>query len=302
MKQFLFLLILLLFGNKLCSQELILNAENLQSAGLRGNVKKVKETSFNAIKTAGGIIKSTKGWQYDFEYDSESFFDTLGNLTLENKLTPEKKEITYSIKYDRPGRISVVNRTAFSYRFTYDSLNRISSSDKTNRLSKTAPIARFKYQYNAENRLIRAEEFIGDASVSVETFHYNAAGKLISRELKSGNHRETHLYTYNADQLLAKDEWNDNEEGILEITTYFYKNKEKTLEHWVDFEDGEPDGYIDDTYENGNIVLTAEIEADGTVSYPEQCTYEFDSHGNWIKKTIVTEEGNFIVERVIEYY
>ncbi|WP_343604183.1 hypothetical protein [Fluviicola sp.] len=302
MKTHIFSLLLIFLCKQLNAQELILNAENLQSAGLRGKVKKVKETSFTASKTANGVVKSVKGWQYDFEYDSESFFDTLGNMTLENKLNLDKKEVTYSIKYDKPGRISVINRRGISYHFTYDSLNRISSSDKTDLRVKTAQPIHFSYSYNAENRLIRSEEFLGDASVSVETFQYNAAGKLIARELKHGTNKDTHLYTYNADQLLAKEEWSDNVEGILEITTYVYKNKEKVLEHWVDFEDGQPDGYIDDTFENGNIVLSAEVETDGTVSYPEQCTYELDSHGNWIKKIIQGEEGYFIVERVIEYY
>lgn len=302
MKKIIFALLLSILCSKLYSQEIILNAENLRTIGLKGKVKTMKETSFTAKKTTSGIIKSTKGWQYTFEYDSESFFDTLGNLVLENNLNLGKKEAVYSIQYDSLHRISAVNRQQLSHHFAYDSLNRISSSYKTDPRSKTLQTSYFTYDYNTKNQLIKAEEFNENTSISVESFLYDTLGNLVSRELKRGPHTETHRYTYNADQLLVKDEWKDNEEGTLETTSYSYKNKEKILEHWIEFENGKSNGYIDDTFENGNIVLSTEVEADGTASYPEQYTYEFDSHGNWIRKTIHTEEEYFIVERIIEYY
>ncbi len=302
MKKIIFALLLSILCNKLYSQEIILNAENLQTIGLKGKVKTLKETSFTAKKTANGIIKSAKGWQYPFEYDSESFFDTLGNLVLENNLKQGKKEAVYSIQYDSLRRISVVNRQQFSHHFLYDSLNRISSSYKTDPRSKTLQTSHFTYHYNSKNQLFKAEEFIENTSTGVETFLYDASGNLISRELKKGSYIETYLYTYNAEQLLIKEVLKDNEEGTAETTTYTYKNKEKALEHWVDYENGKPDGYIDDVFENGNIVLTTEVESDGTVALREQSTYEFDAHGNWIRKTINIDEQYFIVERVIEYY
>ncbi len=301
-KQIIFTVLLAMLCNKLHSQEIILNAENLQTIGLKGKVKTMKETSFTAKNTSNGIIKSIKGWQYPFEYDSESFFDTLGNLVLENNLNLGKKEVVYSIKYDSLHRISAVNRQQLAHHFMYDSLNRINSSYKTDPRSKTLQTSYFTYDYNDKNQLIKAEEFIENIPVSVETFLYDTFGNLVSRELKRGAYTETHRYTYNSDQLLVKDEWKDNEEGALETTSYSYKNKEKILEHWVEFENGKSNGYIDDTFENGNIVLSAEVEADGSASYPEQYTYEFDSHGNWTRKTIRTEEKYFIVERIIEYY
>lgn len=302
MKNLFFPSLLILLCSKIYSQEIILNAENLQSTGLHGKVKSMKEVSFNAKKTANGVIKSTKGWQYDFEYDSESFFDTLGNLTLENNLSLGKKEATYSIQYDNSGRISAVNRLLFSHHFLYDSLNRINSSYKTDPRSKSLQTSYFTYDYNDKNQLIKAEEFIENASVGVETFQYDTSGNLISRELKKGTSVETHLYTYNTEQLLIKEVWKDNEEGTVETSTYSYKNKDKSLEHWVDYENGRPNGYIDDVFENGNILLTTEVEPDGTVALHEECTYEFDTHGNWTRKTIHTDGKYFIVERIIEYY
>ncbi|WP_300665237.1 hypothetical protein, partial [Fluviicola sp.] len=196
-QKIIFPLLLTILCNKLHSQEIILNAENLQTIGLQGKVKTLKEISFTAKKMANGVVKSVKGWQYTFEYDSESFFDTLGNLVLENNLNLGKKEAVYSIQYDSLGRISVVNRQQFSHHFLYDSLNRINSSYKTDPRSKTLQTSYFTYDYNTENQLIRAEEFVENTSIGVETFLYNPSGKLISRELKKGNHIETHVYSYN---------------------------------------------------------------------------------------------------------
>ena len=79
-------------------------------------------------------------------------------------------------------------------------------------------------------------------------------------------------------------------------------DKIKSLEHWVDYEEGEPDGYIDDKFENGNIVETTEVELDGTVTLKEFCKYEFDTKGNWIQKIIDINGKYYVVERNIEYF
>ncbi|MDF3026733.1 MAG: hypothetical protein K0S23_1040 [Fluviicola sp.] len=302
----LFILFVLLFSfEQLYCQGSITETENLNTLGLSGKVKRLSETSYNAKKTTAGIVKSSKGWQYDFENDSESFFDTLGNLVLENKILPNRKETAYSIKYDSLNRIISVNRLVYTHRFVYDSLNRIVSSQKENNpignTSKTEAGTQFIYHYNAENFLSKIESF-DQSGVAIETFQYNQSGKVISSEWTKGNHIETHQYTYNENQLLIRDEWKNNEEGILEVTTFTYKDKVKTLEHWVDYEDGKPDGSIDDIFEKGNIIKTVEVDPDGVIDVLELCTYQFDSKGNWIKKTINCNEKYHMVERIIEYY
>ena len=110
------------------------------------------------------------------------------------------------------------------------------------------------------------------------------------------------VFEYDSNNQLVKHEWSDNEEGMAEITTYQYVNKQKTFEHWLDYEEGEPDGYIDYTFENGNVIETKEIERDGEISGHEFKKYEYDSQGNWVKMTIDDDGKYYIVERTISYY
>ena len=301
-----FILLLLITGKGLLhAQNDIIRAENLGSLGLTGKVKSMLEVSYNAKKGNTGITKTTKGWQYDFENDSESFFDTLGNLVLEQKIHPAKKEVVYTIKYDSLNRIIEVNRAQFTQRFVYDSLNRVVSSQKENRnaeVSKLQALTNYLYYYNAQGLLTKIEEFGEQAGVFIETFQYGPSRNLIYSELKAGEFTETHQYKYNEDLMLIKEEWKDSKAGMLETNSYTYKEKLKFLDHWVEYENGVPNGSIDDTYDRGNVIKSVEKDADGVIVVLETCSYQFDSHGNWVKKIITNDEKYYIVERVIEYY
>jgi F0F1-type ATP synthase gamma subunit len=302
MKKIYALFFFILTCGLIAAQESVLKEENLKTFELQGKVKLLREVSFQAKKTPTGIVKSTKGWQYDFEYDSEYLFDTLGNLLVEYSMSSPKKELVYSIQYDSLHRISVVNRLLTTHIFNYDSLNRVANSLLSGTDSKKHFTTHFIYYYDSINQLIKIESFGDHSTVTVETFQYNSSGKLILNHIQKGEHVETHSYTYNERNLLIKEETKDNYEGILETTTYNYKDQEKILERWIDYEDGKPDGSIDDTFEKGNIVKTVDVDSDGTIGLIETSTYQFDSTGNWIRKTINSNEKYFIVERYVEYY
>lgn len=298
------LLFLLCFsGSNLLAQTDITHAENIQTLGLSGKVKRVVETSYHAKKGNAGLTKTSKGWQYDFETDSESIIDTLGNLVLEYQLLPSKKEITYSIQYDSLKRIVAVNRLQSTQQFVYDSLNRICSSTKENRNSRDLqPPVQFHYTYDSQGRLSKIETFGGANGVFIETYQYGPSGNLVYSELKAGDFIETHQYKYNEDLMLIKEEWKDSKAGMLETHSYTYKDKQKFLDHWVEYENGLPNGSIDDTYANGNTIKSVEKDPDGVIVVLETCTYQSDKQGNWIKKTITENDHYYIVERVIEYY
>ena len=290
----------------------IFEFENIVSLDLKGKVKTIKETSFKATKVNDEIVKSIKGWQYDSENDQEYYFDTLGNLVLKKDIINTITKDNYSIKLDSKKRIIEINRLYRSSYYVYDSLNNIISSKELNKqpeiISKgnTKPTAgvftNFKYYYDSKNLLVKKEEYKSNLKISIETFKYDNFNNLIECEIKKGTYIETHKYQYDVNNLLIKYEWADNDEGIAEITTFEYLDKIKMLEHWVDYEEGEPDGYIDDKFENGNIVETTEVEADGTTTVKEFCKYEFDNKGNWIKKIIDINGKYYVVERNIEYF
>ncbi len=286
--------------------------QNIANLDLKGKVKTIKETSFKATKVNGEIVKSIKGWQYESENDQEYYFDTLGNLVLKKDIINANTKDNYSIKLDSKKRIIEINRKYRSNYYVYDSLNNIISSkeldkqpeiiSKGNTKPTTGVFTNFKYYYDPKNLLVKKEEYKSNLKISIETFKYDNFNNLIECEIKKGTYIETHKYQYDVNNMLLKYEWADNDEGIAEITTFEYLNKMKILEHWVDYEEGEPDGYIDDKFENGNIVETTEVEQDGTITVREFCKYEFDTKGNWIKKIIDINGKYYVVERNIEYF
>ena len=55
--------------------------------------------------------------------------------------------------------------------------------------------------------------------------------------------------------------------------------------------------------EKGNEIAVNRYNADGTMNYKYTYKYEFDTTGNWIKKTIINDDKpKELTERVIEYY
>jgi YD repeat-containing protein len=292
----------------------ITEAENWKTLNLNGKVKMIKEVSFKGKKVNNLVTKSGPGWQYDFENDSESFFDTLGNLVLENNIQLPQKEITYSIKTNDQNQIISLNRPLFAHEFSYDSLNRIVSSWKSSKQpkkpskettppEKTTVRSYYTYFYDSTNLLVKTEIFDENSNkTGVETFQYNANKDLVLRRLVRGEYTETHQYEYNDAKQLIRHEWRDSEEGILETTAYTYKNGVKVTERWTDYENGRPDGYIEDTFLNGNCIKSVEADTEGESSIIESCIYQLDDHRNWIKKTIIFDDTYFVVERTIEYY
>jgi hypothetical protein len=312
MKRLKIILVICLLQQITFGQTNVIEYENLESLNLKGKVKTINEKSFKATKINSEIVKSGSGWQYDWQNDKEYFFDTIGNLISKNDLINSKSKDNYSIKLDNKNRIIEINRLYKTIYFEYDSLNRILSSKEINKQPETisngntkptsGTVTNFKFYYDSKNLLLKKEEYKSNVKISVQTFKYDSFNNLILCEIKEDSYIETHKYQYDSNNLLIKYEWSDNEEGIAEITTIQYLNNIKVLEHWVDYEEGEPDGYIDDKFENGNIIESIEVESDGSITGKEIIKYDFDANGNWIKSIIDYNGKYYIIERNIEYY
>jgi hypothetical protein len=277
-----------------------LSFENLESQNLKGKVKLVKTRSFNANKVNGAFVKTTKGWQYPWENEEEVYFNTQGYLELKKEMKNGTTSVSYSIKLDDKNRIVQIDESVLTYHFKYDSLNNIRSAKEIIRDKHIE--SDFRFDYSDKNTLVKKEEYQSNQLISTESFTYDSLNNLIKIHYVKGAYSEMESFEYDNENLLVKYEWSDNEEGIAEITTYQYVNKQKTFEHWLDYEEGEPDGYIDYTFENGNVIETKEIERDGEISGHEFKKYEYDSQGNWVKMTIDDDGKYFIVERTISYY
>ncbi len=99
----LFLLSLCYFG--IFGQVPTLSFDKLESCNLKGKVKKINTTSFLAKKENNKFVKTTKGWQYSWEFDQEFHFNTFGFLELTKAIKNGTTSITYSIKLDDKNRV-----------------------------------------------------------------------------------------------------------------------------------------------------------------------------------------------------
>lgn len=275
--------------------------DNVESWNLKGKVKKIHTTSFLAKKENNKFVKTTKGWQHSWEHDQEFHYNTLGFLELTKVIKNGVTSVSYSIKLDEKNRVVYdIKNENLEYYFTYDSLNNICSSKEILRAKQLE--TDFRYYYNDKNLIVKKEEYQSDQLVSRETFSYDSFNNLVKIEFIEGTYSEMESFEYDSTNLLVKHEWSDNEEGMIEITTYQYINRQKKSEHWLDYEEGEPDGTIDYTYENGNEIEVIEKDGDGVITGIQRNTYEYDSFGNWIKMYIDDDGKYYIVERTISYY
>lgn len=297
----------------LLGQTNVMEYDNLKTLNLKGKVKTIKEISYRAAEVNSKVVKLLKGWKYNWQHDMLYSFDTLGNLVSLKEEINSNQIDNYSIKLDSKNRIIEVNRLVRTNYYQYDSLNRIYSSiiiykdPETNSNGNLNAANEYEtkeyYYYDSKNRLSKKERFENKIKTFVETFQYDSHNNLILCQIKKGALIESHKYVYDANNLLTKYEWGDNEDGVFEITINEYLNQNKVKERWELYIDNELEGYIDTKFENGNIVETKEIEIDGTVSGTETVTYEFDENGNWIKSVTKYSDGAlFMIERTIDYY
>jgi hypothetical protein len=301
MKKAFHLFLICLYQQMAFGQIPTISFDNLESCNLKGKVKKIQTTSFLAKKENNKYVKTTKGWQYSWEFDQEFHFNTFGLLELTKDIKNGTTSVTYSIKLDDKKRIVYdIQNENLEYYFTYDSLNNICSSKEIIRDKHIE--SDFKYYYNDKKILVKKEEYLSNKLISTETFSYDTLNNLVKIDYVKGAYSEMETFEYDSNNLLVKHEWSDNEEGIAEITIYQYVDKQKTLEHWLDYEEGEPDGSIDYTYENGNEIEVVEKDGDGEITGIQRNTYEYDSTGNWVKMTIDDDGKYYIVERTISYY
>lgn len=286
--------------------------ENLNNLNLKGKIKSIYETSYLGELKNGQYEKTIKGWRFDFDKDNEMKFDDFGNLIEKKEYKNSIATSNYQYKYDSKNRIIEINQLYFNYFYFYDSLNRIKTSKQIDKQpnsisqGKTQPIngttSFVKYFYNNQGKLSKRITTDKNKKIlNTEIYSYDNSNNLILKEIKHNNFDETYELSYNDENKVVKILWKDSEDGINEYTEYQYEGGKLSLEHWVDYEEGEPDGYIDYKFKDGNPSDVVVVEKDGTISSKEKYIYDFDLNGNWIKQIILDDTKIYIVERKITY-
>lgn len=189
--------------------------------------------------------------------------------------------------------------------------------EKFNYRTDGVPLPKTTYSYDKNGVLLKENHYSAvSGKPYLETIYvYDSQGrskekigknieddKILSRSLYS--HDEKRNYTEVADY-----DWNN----VLRGKIGFIWNNQGQVSEIIGFSPkGDSLGRGTVTYdEKGNVAEMIFSPADGSAVKKEKYTYEFDEHGNWIKKTLyhwVTEEGKSfyklmnITHRTIAYY
>jgi len=189
--------------------------------------------------------------------------------------------------------------------------------EKVNYRTDGVPLPRTTYTYDKNGVLLKENHYNAvSGQPYLETIYiYDLQGRLkevIGKNIEENKILSRKLYTHNEKKNyteITNYDW----DNVLRGKIGFIWNNEGKVSEIIGFSPkGEILGKGRITYdEKGNIVEMVFSPSDGSPMKREKYTYEFDGHGNWVKKNLyywVTEEGKSfyklmnITYRIITYY
>ena len=313
-KAYLFSLFLFLIFGYIPSTAQIIISE----LSLIGNVKSVKETSFEAISVSGKISKGDKKREIEGDFDYSILFQENGLKIREDLfLTKDNESYKLTLNYNEEGfliqRIWYNLDGSINQKWNY-TLNEkgnpvIAENQTINKSSKK------HYTYDKRGNITEFSSYTSsDSLINKETYTYNYLDliteknrfdsqkkliyKLVFKYDKKGNKTESLRYLTNAKFLFEKFEYKYNQKN--QKTEEFCYNTSKKLAYKKVFKYNQK-GLIKkiEKHQNINEYNTSELKLIETKTYK----YYFDKQENWIKKIVfLNEEPTFIFEREIEYF
>lgn len=259
---------------------------DLTRDNLRGKVKFISETHYDAVEKFGEI---TKGDIVKFSFTATAIimhtaYNEKGNKTEGTEFDTNHKILRNSnYKYDEKGNIIEGNW------YNGDG----SLSDK------------FTCKYDKKGNIIEYNWYRGDGSLSNKfTYKYDKKGNMIERNLNFYD-------TYGELSSSPKDIFKYDEKGNMIERNVYDADKKITNRHiWKYNKKGKKtemnsykDGVLIDTrkYDNyENEIYSYDTDYGGAITYK----YKYDNQGNWIERIEYSENNNpyEITEREIEYY
>lgn len=206
----------------------------------------------------------------------------LAEKTTYNPQNIRTDKITYM--YDSKGNLNLENiflaleTPQYKTLYTYDNKNRILSDTRYDKDSKMQYQTRYTYEGN--NLIKKATTNEKGEPEYVENFTYDKNGNVLTHHIfeKFENSNTINSFKYDANN--NKTEWSVTKNNIPVVKAYFTYDK----------------------YKN-ETSYTAIDEASGKALEKREYSFEYDTTGNWLKKTItVNGIPQYIEERKITYF
>ena len=205
---------------------------------------------------------------------------------------------TCSITYNEFGFItrrecSDTDGAKTAFEVTYDEKGNAVTEAITD---KDGNVSRFDATYNEDGKVIKAVTTNAPDYYLSYTYTYDDAGREIKvvYEVEDGSCVDENVY--NEEGNLLKNTWTD-ENGSVTVTDYVYDEKGR-LTDIIFTEDGESAGFRKATFNDEDQMVSEHIVYSVGVEYTN--SYEYDEHGNQIKRTHSSKEGTETYSEVIE--
>lgn len=282
---------------------------------LTGNVESISEVSYLAVLSKNQYVKKTQEWEYNWQYNSTSLFDSLGN-TLSQTYYHADSSVSHVDKYTyNNGKIQTVETKILSFTYQYNENGKLLSVTKVDRSPTQSSVLEAsstlkeivtitEYSYNNEGLLGGSRDFNeNDETQQYSVFFYSDDGKLIQEDKRSQYYKEKCEYTYDSLGNLSTKKFQNCFLGVFKKHNYIYQNSiltQETIEH---FALGKLDSKVVKTFENGNIKDYMRTNKHDEIDEHLVFQYKYDSSGNWIQKIYTTKNNIvYIVERDIKYF
>ena len=249
-------------------------------------------------------------------------YDAKGNLTEEARYKADGS-LDWKLVYSHDGNGNLTEearhvgdgKAVWKRIYTYDAKgNKTSSTTYEIVGSRAWQTEKHVYTYDNKGNLTVDASYYRDGSLNDKrTYVYDDMGKRAEEaDYHDGSLSGKNTYAYDAKGNLTKKDYLTKEGDVSWVEVWKYDDKNNLIESAS--YDGKDSLEYKETriYDvNGNLTEQAGYEADGSLQYKSGCIYEFDSIGNWGKRTLstwVTKSGKSYFEpsgvthRTIAYF
>lgn len=317
------------------------NVENISEKsyqlvnGQKGGLKRELDHDYDLHFNEEGKLTLEKKWIQDKPFE-ENTYNGQTNMLSSTQFMSGQPVIKTEYQWDKTGKnnTNIIKRNPDNSQlsreekiYTKGLLTQKNLYDLQDILTEKTT-----YEYDEKKNMVKENKFLREETVQyITSFEYDEKNrkKLESSYKANGDLIYKTIFDYDGDNLAGVETINgaDNTTAKIEKFTYNDKGKVLTETSYNSFDktnsvdeytydekgnqtsrsnskDGNIMGKVAFTYDDKNNQTSINVvDGAGTTLESKSYTFEYDAHGNWVKKTIkINDKPAFIVERKITYY